>query len=330
MKIVLAGGTGFIGRALRARLLEAGHELVVLTRRAGAGENEHEKFIPWDGKGPGDWVACLDGADAVINLAGENIAAKRWTPSRKQEILESRINATRAIVQAINAVRHKPSLLINASAVGYYGPCPRSSRKADKDRPNFQNLEIDKYWDGDDPDLELTEKSPQGEGFLAETCARWEAEARKAEPLGVRVILARLGPVLGENGGMLAKMLPPFRYFLGAPLGTGRQWIPWVHRDDVTESFLFLLGRQDLSGSVNIVAGAPVTLNEFCRALAKVLRRPCWPPVPSFFLRMLMGEMAAIVLSSQKVMPERLLNAGYRPRHRDLAAAISGILKKAA
>jgi uncharacterized protein (TIGR01777 family) len=302
MRIVLAGGTGFVGKALRSRLLEAGHELIVLTRRAGAGENGREKFIFWDGKTSGEWVDCLDGTDAVINLAGENIAAKRWTCSRKQEILESRVNATRAIVEAIKAIRQKPSLLINASAVGYYG---------------------------DDPDRELTEKSLQGEGFLAETCAQWEAEARKAETLGVRVILARLGPVLGENGGMLAKMLPPFRCFLGAPLGTGRQWIPWVHRDDVTEIFLFLLGRQDLSGPVNVVAGAPATMREFCLVLAKVLRRPCWPPVPSFFLRMLMGEMAAIVLSSQKVMPERLLKAGYRPRHRDLTAAISGILKKA-
>lgn len=330
MKIVLAGGTGFVGRALRARLLESGHALTVLTRQAGAGENGPEKLISWDGKTRGDWTACLDGANAVINLAGENIATKRWTPSRKQEILESRVNATRAIVEAIKAVRQKPSLLINASAVGYYGPCPRSSRKADKDRPNFQNLEIDKYWDGDDPDLELTEKNPQGEGFLAETCAQWEAEARRAEPLGVRVILARLGPVLGENGGMLAKMLPSFRCFLGAPLGTGRQWIPWVHRDDVTEIFIFLLGRKDLSGPVNVVAGAPATMNAFCLALAKVLRRPCWPRVPSFFLRMFMGEMAAIVLSSQKVMPERLLNAGYRPRYRDLTAAISGILKTTA
>jgi uncharacterized protein (TIGR01777 family) len=285
---------------LRAKLAQSGHEVTVLTRQTSAAEYGNEKFTVWDGKAAGLWISSLEGADAVINLAGENIAAQRWTPSRKQEILASRVDATRAIVEAIGLVREKPSLLINASAVGYYG---------------------------DAFDQELSETSPKGQGFLAETCGLWEAEARKAEMSGVRVVLARLGPVLGERGGMLSKMLPPFRYFMGAPLGTGRQWIPWVHQEDVTGAFLFMLEHGNLSGPVNVVSEFPVTMKGFCHDLAKVLRRPCWPPVPSRILKMLMGEMTDIVLLSQKVQPRRLLEAGYHFKHRELSAALAWILK---
>ncbi len=303
MKIILAGGTGFIGRALRGKLLSAGHVVIVLTRLSSQDSGEkmsRESFAVWDGKSAGDWAVHLDGADAVINLTGENIAAKRWTPSQKQQILSSRVDATRAIVNAIEQARRKPALLINASAVGYYG---------------------------DAADRELSEASPKGEGFLAETCEAWEAEARRAERFGVRVVLARLGPVLGEKGGMLAKMLPPFLLFMGAPLGTGRQWISWVHREDVVGAFLFMLGRGDFSGPVNVTSGTPVTMKEFCRRLAGMLHRPCWPPLPSFFLKGVMGEMAAIVLSSQKVLPLRLLKEGYCFRFTDLSEALAASLR---
>ena len=301
MRIVLAGGTGFIGRALGEKLLSAGHEVIVLTRQSASGKTGREKFVAWDGRTVGAWGECLDGSNAVINLSGENIASKRWTAFQKQKILGSRVEATRAIVNAIKLVRRKPELLINVSAVGYYG---------------------------DAADLELTETSAQGLGFLAKTCGLWEAEARKAEPLGVRVILARLGPVLGEKGGMLSKMLPPFQLFLGAPLGPGRQWIPWVHREDVTEALLFMLEKSGFSGPVNVTSQTPVTMKEFCRTLAGTLRRPCWPPVPPFFLKMLMGEMATIILASQKALPEKLLRAGYRFRYTDLSAALAAILKE--
>jgi hypothetical protein len=349
MKIVIAGATGFIGKALRKKFLAAGHEVTLLVRHAGAGETELEKFVAWDGRTAGDWAKHLDGADAVINLAGENIASKRWTAARKAALLSSRVDATRAIVQAIGAAREKPVVLINASAAGYYGPCPISSRKVDKDRPNFNFVEIEKYWDrpcprssrnvkgvrppqafkGSDPfcDVELTETSPRGGGFLSETCVRWESEARKAESPGVRVVLARFGPVLGEKGGMLAKMLPPFRFFMGAPLGSGRQWIPWVHLDDVAGIFLFLLEHPEISGPVNVTAPAPATMSGFCVALAKVLGRPCWFPVPAFLLRLFLGEMATVVLGSQKAMPAKLLQAGYRFRYPELPAALEAILK---
>jgi len=301
MRIVLAGGTGFVGQALREKFFSAGHEVTVLTRQNGGGEIKGGEFVSWDAKDPGDWISCLDGADAVINLVGENIATKRWTQAQKQKILLSRVNATRAIVNAIGFVRQKPALLINVSATGYYG---------------------------DASDLELTEASAQGAGFLAETCGRWEAEACKAEELGVRVVLARLGLVLGEKGGMLSKMLPPFRLSIGAPLGSGKQWISWVHQEDVTGAFLFILQHGELSGPVNVTAPAPVTMTEFCSMLARVLHRPSWFPIPPFLLKMFMGEMAMIVLSSQRALPQKLLEAGYQFAHPDLAEAFESILKE--
>lgn len=303
MKIVLAGGTGFIGKALRKTLLAAGHEAIVLTRRAGDGGRGLETFAEWDARTPGDWAAHLDGADAVINLAGENIAGARWTPDRKQKLVSSRVDATKAIVSGIARTKQKPAVLINASAVGYYG---------------------------DAGDRELTEESQGGKGFLAATCAQWESEARKAEPLGVRVVMIRLGPVLGEQGGMLSKMIPPFRFFAGAPLGAGDQWIPWVHIDDVIAAILFLISNKNISGPVNITSGTPVTMKEFCRTLAHALRRPCWPSVPSFFIRGMLGEMAVIVLSSQKVTPGKLFKAGYPFRYADFSKTLTAILKKTA
>jgi len=303
MKIVLAGGTGFIGKALRKKLLSAGYEVIVLTRKTKTGENEHEKFVAWDGKTVGSWAACLNGADAVINLAGENIALKRWTAARKQVILSSRIDATRAIVNAIGQIKRKPAVLINASAVGYYGNVPGE---------------------------ELTETSSRGDGFLAEICEQWETEARKAESHGIRVVVARLGPVLGEQGGVLSRMLPPFRFFVGAPLGAGKQWVPWVHQEDVARVFLFMLERADLAGPVNVTAPVPVTMKEFCSALGKALHRPSWFPVPGFFIKILLGEMASIVLSSQRAIPRKLLQAGYEFQYPCLSMAFGAIFKKEA
>lgn len=299
MKILLAGATGFIGRALRKKLCSAGHEVTVLIRKKCPEATGAETLVVWNGESPGDWMTRLDGVDVVINLAGENIAAKFWTAARKQAILSSRVDATRAIVNAIAHAKKKPTVLINASAVGYYG---------------------------DVPEGELTEASGAGHGFLAATCEQWEAEARKAELSGTRVVLARLGPVIGERGGILSKMLPPFRLFMGAPLGTGRQWISWVHLDDVIGACLFMIGHGDLSGAVNVTAPNAVTMREFSSTLAKTLRRPCWPPVPGFFLKLAMGEMAMLVLSGQKVAPEKLLRAGYRFRHESLASALKTIL----
>lgn len=301
MRIVLAGATGFIGKVLRRKVLVSGHEAVILTRHAGPGGSGRETFLPWDARTVGAWASCLDGADAVINLAGANLAEKRWTDARKQEILSSRVDATRAIVAAIAKARERPAVLINASAVGFYGDLPEGT--ADETRG-------------------------AGDGFLAETCVRWEEEARKAELSGVRVALARFGPVLGENGGMLSKMLRPFRLGLGAPLGSGRQWISWIHAGDAAAALLFMLEHGALSGPVNITAPEPTTLRDFCAVLANVLKRPLGFPIPGFFVRMVMGEMADIVLTGQKAVPQKLLEAGYAFRFGALRPALEVILGK--
>lgn len=299
MKIVLAGGTGFIGKALRKELLGAGHEVIVLTRGQSFAAG-HEKFVTWDTETSGGWARYVDGADVIVNLVGENIAAGRWTVRRKEALLLSRVHATQAIVTAIHSARVKPAVLINISAVGYYG---------------------------DPGDQLLDESSPKGLGFLAEVCDQWETEARKAEAYGARVILARLGPVLGGQGGMLSKMLPPFRFFMGAPLGSGRQWIPWVHREDVTGAILWMLERPELSGPVNVTSPEPATMKAFSAALARTLRRPCWFPVPAFLMKLLLGEMASILLSSQKATPQKLLASGYQFRFPVLSEALASILQ---
>jgi len=304
VKIVLAGATGFIGTPLRQALIAQGHQLIVLVRTVGSGtlengKSEKEQFVPWDGQTEGEWVRFLDGVDAVINLAGENIASRRWTPGQKQKILSSRIDATRAIVRAIEKTRKRPRFLINVSAVGYYG---------------------------DQGDKEVSEESLRGRGFLADVCEKWESEARRAELSGVRVVLPRLAPVLARNGGMLSKMAAPFRFFLGGPLGSGKQWMPWVHREDVIGAFLFFLENQSISGPVNIAAPVYVTMKEFCLALGEVLHRPSWIPVPALMLRFLMGEMADMVLCSQRVIPSRLLQAGYPFRYPGLFHALSSFL----
>lgn len=300
MKIILAGATGFIGTPLRKELLAAGHQLVVLTKGKPPISNDRESFVTWDGKNPGEWAGSFEGADAVINLAGENIAAKRWTPDQKHKILSSRVEATRAIVKAIEQSKKKPALLINASAVGYYGNVTHG---------------------------EVAEDHGRGEGFLAEVCVRWEEEACRAERSGVRVTLARLAPVLEKNGGVLSRMLIPFRFFLGGPPGSGRQWFPWIHREDVIAAFLFSLRHPSLSGAVNFAAPDAVMMEKFCAALGKEIRRPSWFPVPVFLLRLVMGEMADMTLSGQRAVPQKLLHAGYTFRYPDLEKALHAILK---
>ncbi len=302
MVIVLSGGTGFIGRALRDELLAAGHRVVLLTRRleavkaGGALEAEH-----WDAKTLGPWAARVDGADAVINLAGEPIAT-RWSPAVKQRIVTSRVEATRALVSAVSQARRKPSVFINASAVGYYGNVP----------------------EGDVP-----ETHARGTGFLADTCALWEEAARGAEAAGVRVVLPRIGIVLERDGGALKVMTLPFLFWMGGPIGSGRQAFPWVHRDDVVGSILFALERREASGPLNLTAPQPVSLAEFCRALGGALGRPSWLPAPAFAVRLLAGEMAdEMLLSGARVVPQRLLSLGYAFRYPKLDAALSAIFRR--
>ena len=305
MKILLAGATGFIGSRLRDACLTSGYQTIVLSRHPRTfpvyEEKKGEQFVLWDGRTSGEWCRFLEEAEVVINLAGENIAGERWTRERKRKILSSRTDATRAIIDAIGECRKKPVLLINASAVGYYGDVPSG---------------------------EVTEQGRRGEGFLAEVCHQWEEEALRTEKWGVRVVLARLGPVIGENGGFLAKMFEPFRFFMGGPLGSGRQWIPWVHREDVVRAFLFMIHGRSLSGPVNVTAPCPVTMKEFCLTIGKIVKRPAGFSVPSFVLRGLMGEMAAIILEGACVVPDKLMRAGFSFQYKTLVAALEAALKE--
>src|SRR5215470_3428105 len=258
MRLVIAGASGFIGTPLCSRLLQARHNLTLLThsapRNAATGS---KKWLHWTPGTPGDWESALEGADGVINLAGEPIAAKRWTHIQKKKIHTSRMEATSSLVDAIEKAKHRPAFLLNASAVGYYGPR------------------------GDET---VTEATESGNDFLASVCREWEEAAKKAEPLGVRVIRFRTGIVLGRGGGALAKMVLPFKFFAGGPLGSGMQWMPWIHIDDEIGLMLYLL-ENEAKGAFNATAPNPVKMDEFCRTLGKVMGRPSWLGAPAFALQ---------------------------------------------
>lgn len=303
MRIVLSGGTGFIGSALRESLVEKGHEVVILTRQS-ARENQpgvRTRYRSWNPGTKGTWENEVDGVDAVINLAGEPIVGKRWTPEQKQKIGKSRVQATQAIVKAIKDARKKPFLLLNASAIGYYGP---------------------------HRDEELTEESPAGDDFLARTCQAWEAEARRAEGLGLRVVRLRIGIVLEKGGGALAKMLPPFQMGLGGPLGTGKQWMSWIHLKDLVGMIHFILERKEVRGVVNGTSPNAVRMKEFARTLGRALHRPAIFPVPEFVVRILLGEMSDVLLKGQRVLPKRALEAGYPFKYPELESALKEILSR--
>lgn len=303
MKIVVTGGTGFIGRVLIHRLIEAGHTVTALTRNPGGTRQVLDPAVAvdkWDGRTVGSWVSHVDGSDVVINLTGESIGGKRWTSPQKARIIGSRVDATRAIIEAMRRAEKTPSLLLNASAVGYYGHVESG---------------------------EVSEDHPQGRGFLAETCATWEREARGAESLGARVVITRTGVVLGEGGEALERMVLPFRLFVGGTIGSGRQWFPWVHRDDVVQAMLFLITHSEVTGPVNVAAPDSVTMKQFCAALGRALKRPSWAPVPSVALRLLLGEMSGMVLTGQNVVPRKLLSLGFTFRFPRLDEALNSLLR---
>lgn len=298
MRLVVAGGTGFIGSALCARLLELGHSLILLTRSpSSAAVSADEKQIVWNPGSSGAWEEAIHGSDGVINLAGEPIA-KRWTERQKQKIASSRIDATRALVTAIGKAKEKPKFLINASAVGYYGP--RGDEK-------------------------LTEEAGPGSDFLSHLCGAWEKEAAKAEDYGLRVIRLRTGVVLGKGGGALAKMVLPFKLFIGGPLGSGEQWMSWIQLEDEIGLIAFLLQHAEAHGAVNATAPNPVTMNEFCKVLGDVLNRPSWAPVPASALHLLLGEMAEMLLTGQHVLPAQAQKLGYAFKYPTLLEALRAL-----
>lgn len=299
MRLVIAGATGFIGTALCARLSELGHTLALLTRYSPPGAGDASKsWLQWNPPAPGDWEKAVDGADGIINLAGEAIAGKRWTQKQKERIVRSRTDTTSALVAAASKASEKPKFLLNGSAVGYYGP------------------------HGDEA---LTEEAGPGSDFLAQTCRAWEAEAMKAERHGLRVVRLRTGIVLGR-GGALKKMVPPFKFFVGGPLGSGGQWMSWIHLEDEIGLILALIERSGARGAVNATAPNPVTMREFCRTLGRVLRRPSWAPVPAFALRLLLGEMADMLLAGQRVLPAAARKLDYTFRYPTLDKALTACL----
>ncbi len=299
MKIVVTGATGMIGTVLTERLSNSHHSLVLLSRRPPA-ENHAAKrqWQAWQPGVGGEWERAIDGADAVINLAGEPIAGKRWTAKQKEILRSSRIEGTKALVQAMAKAKVKAKLLISSSAVGYYGP------------------------HGDEA---LNEDSKPGDDFLARLCVDWETEARKAEAFGVRVCLLRTGIVLAKGEGALKKMVPPFKMFTGGPLGSGRQWMPWIHLDDEVGLIQFLVDNDSARGAFNGTAPNPVTMAEFSQTLAAVLNRPSWARVPPAVLALVVGEMAEMLLNGQRVIPEAAVKLGYQFKFPSLKPALESL-----
>jgi uncharacterized protein (TIGR01777 family) len=301
--IIISGATGFIGRPLALSLADRGYDVAVLTRsreKAKALFGDRVIAVEWDGRTARGWLELAESAKAVINLAGENIGAGRWTEKRKQRILASRLDAGKAVVDSLRRAAGRPKSLIQASAVGFYGP--RSNEVLD-------------------------ETSLPGKGFLADTVKDWESSTREAEDFGVRRVVIRSGLVLGRDGGALPRFLGPFRFFVGGPLGSGNQWLSWIHRDDEIEAIRFLLERPHLAGAFNLTAPGSVTMKEFARTLGRVMKRPSWFPVPAFLLRRLFGEMAdETLLAGQRIRPAALLKAGYEFLYPDLGGALGEIL----
>jgi uncharacterized protein (TIGR01777 family) len=285
MKVAITGATGFVGSRLVERLQAQGHQPLILTRNRASADRAFPtlEIVAYTPTESGSWQQAIAGCDAVVHLAGEPIAESRWTPERKQEILKSRQLSTQKIVEAIAQANPKPTVLVNASAIGYYGTSETAT---------------------------FDESSPAGNDFLAEVCQAWEAEAQKVKDAGVRLVILRLGIVLGD-GGALAKMTPPFKVFAGGPIGTGRQWFSWIHRDDLVNLILEALSRKDIEGVFNATAPNPVRMTELCQTIGETLNRPSWLPVPSFVLEALLGEGAKVVLEGQQVLPKRTISKGF-------------------
>lgn len=300
MHVVLFGGTGFIGRQLTDDLLACGYRVTIVARnmaKARSG-NTDAQYVEWDYQTPLEELCTIHHADAIVNLAGQSIGSHRWTKAVKRKILESRVATTRLIVQGINQSILEPKVLINASAVGYYGP-----RR----------------------DELITEKEPPGNDFLASVCRAWEEEAYKVGKEQTRVVTLRIGLVLGSEGA-LKRMVLPFKLFIGGPLGNGNQWMPWVHIRDLTAMFRFVLEQEAITGPVNGTSPNPVTMKEFARTLGDVLHRPSQLRVPEWGLRLALGQMSELLLHGQRAVPEKLLQAGFAFRYPDLQSALESIL----
>jgi uncharacterized protein (TIGR01777 family) len=309
-RIVVAGGSGYLGRPLVAALVGRGHDVVVLSRSvkndraiADASSGGRQRLVAWVPDGTaGPWATEIDGAHAVINLAGAGLADKRWSPSRKAELLSSRVLSTRSLVTAVRAAAARPPVFLQGSAVGFYG------------------LADEGVFD---------ESHPPGDDFLAEMAMAWEAEARPLEALGVRLVIVRTGIVLSRDGGALAKMMLPFQFFVGGPIARGTQYLSWIHLDDWIALILWALDTPAVAGAINASAPEPVTNRDFSAAIGRALHRPSWLTVPGFALRLLVGEMADVALiGGQRVLPKRTLALGFTFRYPSIDAAMRAAVER--
>ncbi len=295
MHIVMSGGSGFLGRALERVLSRDGHRVSVLTRRARAGRPHDIVWTPSGESGP--WAEALKGADVVVNLAGEGMADRRWTGARKAALVDSRLKATASLVKAVERASHGPRVFVSASGVGYYGPTG---------------------------DARIAEDAPAGHDFVARMAAAWEDAAAPAAGVG-RLVLLRTGLVLGTEGA-LAKMLLPFKLGVGGRLGSGRQWMPWIHVDDWAALTARLIAEPGATGPFNLTAPEPVTNADFTRALGRALHRPTVFPVPAFALKLALGEMAELLLTGQRAVPAKALALGYDFRYPAIDSALAAAL----
>jgi len=307
MRVVITGGTGPIGRLLVRDLTGHGHEVTILSRNP----DRHQATLPsgvfirrWDPQTMGDWVESIDGTDVVVNLAGEGIAGSRfipdrWTAKKKRRILESRLKAGSAIVQAIEAATKKPGLLVQASAVGYYGP-----------KESEVNLE----------------SSPAAGDFLATVCVQWEAVTEAVESLGLRRVIVRTGLVLSAESGPLPRLILPFKLLTGGYFGSGRQYYSWIHIEDEIRALRFLIENETARGAFNLTAPKPVTAKDFGRALGRVLSRPFYLPIPGFAMRLALGEVATVVLDGQRAVPRKLEELGFAFRFNEIEEALADLL----
>lgn len=308
MRIVIAGGTGFLGSPLAEGYAEEGHDVRVLTRSLQTGQSRHDPGtgvpgvtrVGWQPDGQsGMWASALEGADAVINLAGASIGERRWTPARKALLRDSRIIPTRSLAAGIANLAKRPPVFVSASGIGYYGTANGSVK---------------------------TEASPAGDDFLAHVCQDWEAEAARAESPATRVVLARSGVVLERTGGALVEMMRPFRFFAGGRVGSGRQYLSWIHRIDWIEMIRWIVETAAITGPINVTAPVPVTNREFTRALGRAMRRPALVPAPAFALKMMFGEMAGpLLLSGQRAIPQRALDHKFHFRYPEIDQAFRGM-----
>jgi hypothetical protein len=301
MKVLITGGTGFVGKQLSARLVQDGNEITILTRSLKGSEQAPKgvSYLQGDPTQKGPWQEAIPNHDVVINLAGASIFSK-WTDEYKRLIRDSRVFTTRNIIEGISSQSGKKIALFSTSAVGYYG------------------------FHGDE---ELDEESPPGNDFLAHLAIEWEAEALKAEEKGARVVITRFGIVLGEKGGALGQMIPLFKKFIGGPIGSGQQWFSWVHIKDLAEAFAFLMKHPEISGPVNLCSPNPVKNRGLAKALGKALHRPSFMPAPAFMIKLVLGEFGSIILEGQRVLPRRLLKQGFTFQYSDINEALQNIVR---